>query len=869
MKTNRDAICNDIRRVVRLPVTDFLWHFLPPQRLTQEELGVVTTKLTEGWCIHAHFNEAMLGIKRARFDAIGRASAPLGVVNNETRWTDYATPPSQREGSEQDVYADLVDIYGQVVQRCLEVKDGLEQTCALKSNGARSLPSQKVNTAMPGGVHQLKIEFGGMFDWDSTVVAEEYKLLKGAQQSPADEDDEDVGAGSDVEEDEEESDAFEDEYDDSENQTVADLLLDNSKKVIWSMHHIMRTDARRRFTFGITIADTEVRLWHVNRAVIVASQSFDLNTDANLVIDVYSRLAFAIPEELGYDLSMERLLSDPDPSPDRTNGKRWKNQYRIMVCDEPYITVKTLANQGAEYGFGTCTRVFRAYKESDRLIDADKRQYYAIKDNWLEKGRRTECEIYDEIMKRIEAHDWQGLYNAAPASRMDYKEYDKAHRKPADPLYGLSADERKKFFIKVIGSEEVKVNGVVDDTHDVIGRRVTFPQEDRKYLAVCDGAKLHVNDRAVLSGFSGNMHKTLYGDDEDGRFDGVIPARRHHRTVMEEAATLLDLPDIKTTFATVKDASYALFILHSIGMLFRDVSPGNILRRKTESSGRGVLADLEYVKCVTETQSHGARTGTADFCAVEVASGDFLIPEETASPTIPPDDNDGDQPSAPVLPVAGRDLQQNAWRFRDVHDLESIFWLILWLLLRYDTNEQVPAEYDPLAKRRTFNKIFPHYRFENKPERVAVLTKDPALDKVLALLPPTWTLALGNALRHFRIALMEVYGGPKRQPLPPTMWALIYVTCARGERIESSFTDSFVGMSCERRKRKRRMRRASSNAAHKAVGTNRPSHSAQTKRGHDEMDGGVEEVAGELAGADSARSTWPEPKRRKGETARR
>ena len=73
-----------------------------------------------------------------------------------------------------------------------------------------------------------------------------------------------------------------------------------------------------------------------------------------------------------------------------------------------------------------------------------------------------------------------------------------------------------------------------------------------------------------------------------------------------------------------------------------------------------------------------SQQGTADFCAVEVASGLYLIPEKTASPTILADDNDGDQPSAPV-PIAGPDLQQDDWRFRDVHDLESIFWLILWL----------------------------------------------------------------------------------------------------------------------------------------------------------------------------------------------
>ncbi|KAL1702753.1 hypothetical protein EV121DRAFT_281621 [Schizophyllum commune] len=852
MRTNRNAVCNNIRRVVQRPLEDFLQHFMPPQRLTEIELGAVATKLTEGWCIHEHFSEAELNDKRNLSDDIGRA--PLEVVNNETRWTDYATPPSQRGGGEKDVYADLVDIYGQVVQRCLEVKDGLEQTCALESNGTRALPSQNVNTAMADGVHRLTIESDGMFNWDSTVVAEEYKLLKGAQRSAADEVDDGVEAGSDVEDDEEDSDAYEDDDEDSEwviglpdpeNQTVADLLLDNSKKVIWSMHHTMRTDARRRFTFGITFADTEVRLWHFNRAVIVASNSFHLNTDAKLLIDVYSRFAFASREELGYDLSMERLSSDPDPSPDRTNGKRWKNQYRIVVCGESYITVKTLANQGAENGFGSCTRVSRAYKESDKLIDADKRQYYAIKDNWLERGRRTEYEIYKDIMQRIEAHDWQGRYNAAPASRMDYADYNKTQSKTVDPLYGLTAEERKQFFVKVIASEEVKAHGVPDDTHDVIGRHCSFPKEGRKYLMVCDRVKLRVNQQSVLSGVSGNAHKIGHGEDDEGRFDGVIPARRHHRTVMEEATKLLDLPNIKTIFETVKDASYALFILHSIGMLFRDVSPGNILRRKMEVPGRGVLADLEYVKCVTETQSHGMRTGTADFCAVEVASGLFLIPEKTASPTILADDNDSDQPSAPV-PIAGPDLQQDDWRFRDVHDLESIFWLILWLLLRYDTNEQGLTEYDPLPKRKAYNKIFPHYRFENKPERVAVLTMDPALDKVLALLPPTWTSALRNALRHFRTALMEVYEGPKRQPLPQTMWALVYVTCARGELIEGSFTGLFEGNSRETLKRKRVARRA----AAQAVGTTTPAH----------RDGGVASASAGTA----ERLTVPQPKRKKG-----
>ena len=41
------------------------------------------------------------------------------------------------------------------------------------------------------------------------------------------------------------------------------------------MHHIMREDARRRFTFGFTIENRTMRLWYADRSEILISDFFD------------------------------------------------------------------------------------------------------------------------------------------------------------------------------------------------------------------------------------------------------------------------------------------------------------------------------------------------------------------------------------------------------------------------------------------------------------------------------------------------------------------------------------------------------------------------------------------------------------------
>ena len=49
------------------------------------------------------------------------------------------------------------------------------------------------------------------------------------------------------------------------------------------MFQSMRCDFRRRFVFGVTIHNTSVRLWHMNRELTVMSKIFDMNTVRGLI----------------------------------------------------------------------------------------------------------------------------------------------------------------------------------------------------------------------------------------------------------------------------------------------------------------------------------------------------------------------------------------------------------------------------------------------------------------------------------------------------------------------------------------------------------------------------------------------------------
>ncbi|KAI5897162.1 uncharacterized protein SCHCODRAFT_02725797 [Schizophyllum commune H4-8] len=92
------------------------------------------------------------------------------------------------------------------------------------------------------------------------------------------------------------------------------------------------------------------------------------------------------------------------------------------------------------------------------------------------------------------------------------------------------------------------------------------------------------------------------------------------------------------------------------------------------------------------------------------------------------------------------------------------------------------------------------------------------------------------------------------EPLPPSMWAMVYLTCAQGQLIAGSFEIPAADLSRQPHKRKR-VRKATSKAARK---TNIQAHSTQSQRGN------AEETTGASTDTGPERLTAPQPKRKKG-----
>ncbi|KAJ7031674.1 hypothetical protein C8F04DRAFT_1397182 [Mycena alexandri] len=431
-----------------------------------------------------------------------------------------------------------------------------------------------------------------------------------------------------------------------------DTALDNVRKTFWSAGHMLANDPARRFVFAFTIEDTSISLWFMSRSQIMASEKFNFISTPQELIRAVATFAFASPEKLGFDTTVSQFRDDLG-----------RVQYKICLKGETYFTIRPLTDYRADAIRGRATRVWLVHPEGEPDV------FYVLKDVWVPEDSVTEGDqlrLLHEVLASVES-----------SSTPDTRHPSEYFLTVVDDGFVSTLDETEDNTLSIMGGKTIPVDApLVPRTTE---QKVVKPN--------------------AASG-SHKMASSKHGRTETLRYEnsGLAPSpppgavtpgkrkqyehRTHYRIIFKEVGiSIYDLESIPQVMKALADAIEGLKVLHRLGLVHRDISPGNIL----VVDGVAKITDLEYTKVYRNELAVGElgekltrqsaepredKTGTAAFLAVEVSVNAYsFVPAERLNQTT--------GTMEPILRRKGDEL--SFFRYNPLHDLESTFWIALWI----------------------------------------------------------------------------------------------------------------------------------------------------------------------------------------------
>ncbi|KAJ7172043.1 hypothetical protein C8R46DRAFT_136790 [Mycena filopes] len=185
------------------------------------------------------------------------------------------------------------------------------------------------------------------------------------------------------------------------------------------------------------------------------------------------------------------------------------------------------------------------------------------------------------------------------------------------------------------------------DYYDVIAKHCEVKRHSTEGMARC------------LGSLEFPEHKTISGAQD-------AQQRCHIRSLLTPVGLPLNkFPSSKQLILALQNALAHHEIAHEAGVMHRDISEGNILF--DEATGKGFLVDWDY----------------AEFNEVGKTNWQNWFPERAASDMYTDlhkslKDFTGTFPFVAIELLENENLRHEAW-----HDLESFYWLLIWIILRY------------------------------------------------------------------------------------------------------------------------------------------------------------------------------------------
>ncbi|KAJ3771873.1 hypothetical protein FB446DRAFT_845958 [Lentinula raphanica] len=629
--------------IPEVPVEDFFHYILPPLPRSQGDIvGEVLAKL--------------------------EANGTIDKGNN--RWSAFRDDPRKHSENEPQAFQGLTHIWKKVISAAKEVDGSLEQTLGLVVNGHAYIHSDRVQLCQPDAFNELCSK-------TQPTTAQTHSGTSNAKRRKAPEDRIYVYDIANP-------------YQFKKGDGVTQII-ENFSKVLFDMQQVLARDPCRRFTFGTTIENRTTRLWFLSRASLLRSTSFDFMTDRRRLVHLFLSLAFSSLRDLGWDTTMS--FSHLDSSSRR--------QYNIDVDGHQFTTTEVLSDASADSPLGRATRVWEVKDSAGHPR--------VLKDVWLETDRKEEHEIVTDIL------------NSAKSIKLDpdlninyYEELQKRMLKPIAHCRVLVDD-------KTVEGEPVK--GQPDETGTIMLRgydlgsanpvkllpnkasipapppSITYSMPgDRDYVPrsssrLADGLDMkseHV-DSSVVSP-QDTLEQVDQTDATNGAQRKVVTYSGHHRyhyrIVFEQCATTIyDERNLGNVLCALLEVTRALWIMYLAGWVHRDVSGGNVY---WFAGGKiGLLGDFEYAVRRNEGRHHDVRTGTPFFMAAETMNDAYMYVTASAPP---------EQYQAFFGSAAPQEPKQKAatgvssticehilpFSYNPLHDLESIWWIIVYVLFFND-----------------------------------------------------------------------------------------------------------------------------------------------------------------------------------------
>ncbi|KAI9061254.1 hypothetical protein FKP32DRAFT_1594640 [Trametes sanguinea] len=499
---------------------------------------------------------------------------------------------------------------------------------------------------------------------------------------------------------------------------ASEYIINNRWKALDSAIHTLNSDCQRKHTYSITIEDNYMSLWYFSRSHSATSHEFDL-LDVRAVVHALSSLIFSTVEDLGYDGNIRRISGwDEEVKEDRI-------RYVYRLDGRFFKTLECRDEYHDQFIVGRATRVWEVVEVTsfDDIAALPNAQRMVLRDVWLEHGSDTEREIQEKIFERCDAlgRDFPSA-NDARLKDVDDATRTLLHQRLKDGSY-------KQLFLTI----EADYRGAV--SKPLAKGFIPAPYIFDEPVYLHQEAKQHGSD--PQRGLTSRNHSVPDPTKAQTNVPCQYKPRQRNFVVYKEVCSALhELDDLYDVVQALLDALLALQILFLVSWIHRDVSSGNIL----SFNGRGKLSDLEYAKefnLLIGGRSSDPKTCTPIFMAVEVQTRSSIYKKAWDFEKL----EDIDQPSAPASP-------RRAIRHNFQHDLESIFWILTWLVLTRIPGQNCADVTDVLFHSQSYDFHFARKEF--------LIDTDYCAEK-LAGLRPDLPSQIRRGLRKLRKILYKHY----------------------------------------------------------------------------------------------------------------